>query len=114
MQDGTARCAAHKHTDSWRFADSRRGSRHERGYGTSWDKLRLHILARDCGLCQPCLAVGTMHEGTHVDHKINKAEWRRRHGTLAGADNESNLQAINAECHKAKTAAEAKQGRGGH
>lgn len=112
VRDGTARCDTHKHVDSGRFSDARRGSRHARGYGTSWDKLREFVLARDCGICQPCLQQGLTHEGTHVDHKVNKATWRQQYGSLEGVDDPSNLQAINADCHKAKTAREAKQGRG--
>lgn len=113
VRDGSARCEAHKVVDTGRFGDTRRGSRHERGYGSSWDKLRLVVLARDAGVCQPCKAQGVLHEGTHVDHKVGKAEWQRRHGSLAGVDALDNLQAINAECHKGKTAREAQQGRGG-
>lgn len=50
VRDGTSRCRAHK-TRPGTFADKRRGSRHERGYGTAWDRTREHILARDGGLC---------------------------------------------------------------
>lgn len=95
------------------FADSRRGSRHERGYGAAWDKLRARILKRDAGLCQcaDCKHLGRIRVATQVDHIVNKAEWRRLHGSLVGVDAESNLQAINAECHRLKTQREA--GRGG-
>lgn len=95
------------------FADSRRGTRQERGYGSAWDKLRARILKRDAGLCQPCLARGIVHAGTHVDHKVSKAEWKRLHGSLVGCDDDSNLQAINADCHRAKTQAEASAARAG-
>jgi 5-methylcytosine-specific restriction protein A len=111
-RDGTSRCPAHKVVDG-RFADSRRGSRHERGYGSAWDKIRQRILRRDAGICQPCLADGIVHQATHVDHKVNKAEWKRLRGTLVGADDDDNLQAINADCHRLKTAGEAKHARGG-
>lgn len=111
VRDGSSRCVDHK-VKAGTFADSRRGSRHERGYGSAWDKTRERILKRDAGLCQPCLAQGIVHEGTHVDHKISKAEWRRVHGSLEGCDDDSNLQTINAECHKAKTQAEAAAARG--
>lgn len=86
--------------ESKRFSDPNRGSRHERGYGTAWDKLRLVILERDCGLCQPCAALDRVTVGNIVDHKVPKAQ--------GGSDDESNLQAICAACHKAKTQAESR------
>lgn len=83
-------------------------SRHVRGYGTAWDKLRVRILERDAGLCQPCLRATPerIHGGTHVDHIISKAKAKRMKWTDEQIDAESNLQCINAECHKAKSAAE--------
>lgn len=111
VRDGSSRCDRHKVREG-SFADRRRGSRHERGYGTEWDKTRARIMARDCGLCQPCLPLGIVHEAHHVDHKVSKAEWQRKHGTLAGVDADSNLQAINRDCHKLKTQAEAAAARG--
>lgn len=75
-----------------------RESRHKRGYGTAWEKLRLRILKRDNYLCQPCKRTGRIHTASEVDHRISKAN--------GGTDDEGNLQAINAECHKAKTAEE--------
>lgn len=73
-------------------------SRHERGYGTAWDKLRLTILARDSYLCQPCLTKGRPTPATQVDHIIAKAQ--------GGTDDADNLQAICTDCHKDKTADE--------
>lgn len=74
-----------------------RVSRHERGYGTAWDKIRKHILYRDHGLCVPCQAQGKLTQATEVDHIVDKAS--------KGTDDPSNLQSICNECHKAKTAA---------
>lgn len=77
------------------FSDPNRGSRHERGYGTAWDKLRLRILARDCGLCQCPECQGgekRLTVATHVDHITPKAQ--------GGTDDESNLRAVNKDCHK--------------
>lgn len=113
VRDGTARCEAHK-VRPGQFADQRRGSRQARGYGAVWDRLRVRILERDSGLCQcaECTLAGRLRSATQVDHKINKAMWRRLHGSLSGVDDESNLQAINAACHAAKTAREANAGRG--
>lgn len=112
VHDGTTRCQAHK-VVAGKFADIRRGSRHERGYGSAWDKIRERILRRDGGICQPCLVRGIVHRATHVDHKLNKAEWKRLHGSMMGVDDDSNLQAINADCHRRKTADEAARARSG-
>ena len=73
-------------------------SRHKRGYGTAWDKLRLRILARDSHLCQVCLAKGRPTPATHVDHILAKAK--------GGTDSESNLRAICRPCHDRKSIAE--------
>lgn len=75
-----------------------RESRHKRGYGTAWDKLRLRILARDKYLCQVCKAEGRVTAANIVDHRLAKAK--------GGTDDADNLAAICAEHHKAKTAEE--------
>lgn len=74
----------------------------------------MRILKRDCGLCQceECKSLHRLLPATQVDHRINKAEWLRQRGSLAGVDDDSNLRAINKDCHKRKTAREAAQGRG--
>lgn len=41
-------------------------SRHERGYGTAWDKRRARILQRDKHLCQECLKSGRPTEAKTV------------------------------------------------
>ena len=84
-------------------------SRQSRGYGSDWDRTRKRILRRDNGLCQPCLKQGHIHAGTEVDHIISKAKAKAMGWTQQRMDADDNLQAINTECHKAKTAAE--QGR---
>lgn len=101
VRDGTSRCPAHK-TRPGTFADRRRGSRHERGYGTAWDRTREHILVRDCGLCQPCLRDGLVTAASAVDHIVPKSR--------GGTDDPDNLQAICTACHRAKTATEARGG----
>jgi 5-methylcytosine-specific restriction protein A len=73
-------------------------SANERGYGWAWKKQRVRIMKRDSGLCQPCLKTGQVSIATEVDHIINKAR--------GGTDDDSNLQAICDDCHKAKTARE--------
>lgn len=82
--------------------DSLRGNRHQRGYGTAWEKQRKRILDRDNGLCQPCMrSTGRVTMATEVDHVIPKAR--------GGSDADANLQAICNPCHKAKTAKEASE-----
>ncbi|WGL97248.1 HNH endonuclease signature motif containing protein [Arsenophonus sp. aPb] len=73
-------------------------SRHQRGYGTRWDKLRAQILKRDKYLCQICLKNSLATTAKTVDHIIAKA-----HG---GTDAESNLQSLCWPCHRKKTARE--------
>ena len=106
VSDGSGYCAAHQgDRKQGKFADRARGSRHARGYGSAWDRLRKQIMTRDCGLCQPCLARGVVASADAVDHKVPKAE--------GGTDDPENLQAICRPCHDAKTQAEAGRGRGG-
>ena len=80
----------------------------ERGYGWAWQKLRLRILARDGYICQceECTKANRIRPAQEVDHIVSKAEWKRRHLTLDGVDNPSNLQAINRLCHERKSLAE--------
>jgi 5-methylcytosine-specific restriction endonuclease McrA len=79
-------------------------SRHERGYGWQWTKTRAIILARDNGLCQPCLANGRPTPATEVDHISPKHK--------GGTDDHDNLQAICDQCHTAKTEREAAEAQG--
>lgn len=76
-------------------------SRHTRGYGAAWDRLRLQVLRRDHGLCMcPECQGGKLRLtiATEVDHRVPKA--------LGGGDGLDNLQAINTDCHKRKTVEE--------
>ncbi len=75
-----------------------RGSRHARGYGAEWDRVRLEALERDCYLCQLCRAKGRITEARIVDHIRPKAR--------QGTDDLSNLQTICSACHAEKTARE--------
>jgi 5-methylcytosine-specific restriction protein A len=93
-------------TTGWQ-PDTVRGNRHQRGYGAAWERLRIEILERDAGLCQPCLKVGVITTDTaghrnQVDHIVPK--------TRGGTDDPSNLQTICPTCHKAKTARESNGG----
>jgi 5-methylcytosine-specific restriction protein A len=86
-------------------SDSIRGNRHQRGYGYAWEKLRIEILHRDHGLCQPGLKHNEIHVATAVDHKVQKAD--------GGTDDPSNLQAICDACHREKTSSESTRRGGG-
>jgi 5-methylcytosine-specific restriction protein A len=83
-------------------------SANERGYGWAWKKKRDRIMKRDNGLCQcaECKAEGRIRIATEVDHIISKAKARAMGWTEAQIDDDSNLGAINIDCHKAKTARE--------
>ena len=73
-------------------------SRHERGYGNAWDKLRKKVLERDHYLCKVCDNSGILTKGNQVDHILNKKR--------GGSDDMGNLQTICEPCHNAKTSRE--------
>lgn len=102
--DRSGYCDKHKEESGWVKWHGGK-TRTERGYGYAWDKLRLRILKRDKYICQcsECKKHGMIREAHEVDHIIAKAN--------GGLDNESNLQAINRECHKRKTVLD-RMGRG--
>jgi 5-methylcytosine-specific restriction protein A len=70
-------------------------TRHDRGYGTAWNKLRGFILQRDKHLCQACLRKGRPTPGNHVDHINPKAK--------GGTDEPDNLELLCRPCHDRKT-----------
>ena len=70
-------------------------SRHDRGYGSDWIKLRQVVLGRDDHLCQACLAKGRVTAANQVDHIVPKAK--------QGTDDLDNLQSLCKPCHDAKT-----------
>ena len=76
----------------------RRESRHARGYGTAWEKLRERVMQRDCYLCQPCYRATPQRitPAKEVDHVIPKAK--------GGTDALDNLEAICVPCHRDKSA----------
>lgn len=88
-------------------------SRQSRGYGAPWDKIRLRILKRDCGVCQcsHCKAAGAVRIATEVDHIVSKKKAERLGWTQEQIDAENNLQSINSDCHKRKTQEEMGNGR---
>lgn len=80
-------------------------SRHKRGYGAQWDKVRKLVLDRDGHLCQcqHCKAEGRTTLATHVDHIVSKARGKARGWTDEQIDDPGNLQAMSAACHERKT-----------
>ena len=84
---------------SW-VSDRKRGNRHKRGYGHSWDKLRAVILSRDSHCCVMCDALGRTTPANTVDHITPKS--------LGGSDRPDNLQSLCQDCHAFKTARETK------
>jgi 5-methylcytosine-specific restriction protein A len=97
-------CEAHKDKAGWLLNEKNNGNRHQRGYGSQWEKLRLIILRRDKGLCQECIRKGIAKAGSHVDHIKPKAQ--------GGTDYHSNLEVLCISHHQAKTATERQGGAG--
>lgn len=79
-------------------------SRHQRGYGWTWEKLREMVLAGE-PLCRQCAAAGRVALAVAVDHIVPKA-W-------GGTDDLENLQPLCKQCHDEKTAREARGRTGG-
>lgn len=84
-------------------------SRHARGYGSAWTKLRETIIRRDFGLCQACKREGRLNpyrkgEGFAVDHIIPKAQ--------GGTDDPANLETLCKQHHDSKTEREAAEAQG--
>ena len=85
------------------------GSRHDRGYGSAWVKLREIVLKRDAYLCQECLRndrptpLGIKPHDHAIDHITPKAR--------GGTDDLDNLESLCAPCHDAKSATEHGSGR---
>lgn len=89
-------CPRHPRPDHGWKPDRERGSRHERGYGAEWERLRAQVLERDGYLCMIGRGRGSCTiDATEVDHIIPKAE--------GGSDELENLQAVCPTCHRAKS-----------
>ncbi|MBC7201924.1 MAG: HNH endonuclease [Pusillimonas sp.] len=71
--------------------------------GRPWRRKRERILKRDGYMCQCPECKGIKRIAHEVDHVLPISQ--------GGTDDDSNLQAINRDCHKAKTQAEALRGR---
>jgi 5-methylcytosine-specific restriction protein A len=81
-------------------------SRHSRGYGNQWEKIRKVVIERAKGLCEKCMAEGRVAMGRDVDHKTPKAQAKKLRWSDAKTDHPSNLWYLCVPCHKAKTAEE--------
>lgn len=113
---GSSWCDAHRPAGPapGSFADTRRGSRHARGYGAEWDRIRPRIIERDGGLCQQCQRDGRMTPVGHVKYSAFVDHIRPKFE--GGTDDDSNLETLCRTCHTAKTDAEkirARRRRGG-
>ena len=73
-------------------------SRHDRGYGYTWELQRKRILKRDRYLCVPCYERGIPMPATSVDHIVAKAK--------GGTDEATNLRSLCSECRAKKDAAD--------
>lgn len=74
-----------------------RTSRHARGYGNAWEKVREEVRERANGMCESCMRKGFVRVGTQCHHKIPKAK--------RGSDDPGNLAWLCEECHVAADAA---------
>jgi 5-methylcytosine-specific restriction protein A len=79
-------------------------SRQARGYGKEWQRVRLLVLQRDCGLCQcpDCRGGadgGRLTLATEVDHIIPKAQATRLGWTQEQMDDMGNLRSVAHACH---------------
>ena len=87
-----------------------KGSRHSRGYGSAWDRLRKTILQRDCYLCQQCKRQGRITAlcAKPYDHAVDHITPRAKGGT----DDPDNLESLCGDCHDRKSAEEAAEAQG--
>lgn len=92
-------CSAHAvSVRATRPYDAWRGSSASRGYDAAWRRTRVEALARDCHLCQQCLARGLRIRATDVHH-LETID-RRPDLRLVLA----NLVSLCKECHSSITA----------
>lgn len=98
VRDGSGRCEKHKRVEAKQL-DQRRGTAHERGYTSAWQRARLGWLAKH-PLCKLHHDKGEIVAATVVDHIIpHKGDkslfWDRK-----------NWQSLCKPCHDRKTATE--------
>lgn len=90
------RCAEHTTAHHQRDAIAR-GTAAERGYDSTWRRIRNRKIKAD-PLCEPCLRDGRTRAATEVDHIVPIDS--------GGTHETGNLQSICRSCHAAKTARE--------
>lgn len=88
-----------KHQDKVKTQDRLRGTAHERGYGSKWNKARDHFL-NEHPLCCDCMKRGYIVPASVVDHIIPHK------GDKVLFWNEQNWQQLCESCHNRKTATE--------
>lgn len=98
VRDGSGRCDKHRRVEQ-RQSDERRGSAHQRGYTSAWQRARDGYL-RAHPLCVRCEGAGLVEAATVVDHiKPHRGDkvlfWDR-----------NNWQSLCKACHDRKTATE--------
>lgn len=94
-RDASGYCEAHTHTVN--NYEKFRGSARQRGYDSTWEKLRRMYL-REHPLCEDCLEEGKIEPATEVHHKEKVKD--RPELRLVW----SNLRALSKECHSKRTA----------
>lgn len=103
-------CVEHA-TQRRKDVDLRRGSRHERGYGSAWDKISARWKAKHpcCGERadgklygeqSACVRAGLRNPGAPTNRTATDHIVTRDNG---GTDEESNLQTLCQRCHSVKT-----------
>ena len=98
VRDGSGRCAQHKRAIT-QASDARRGTAHERGYTSAWQKARGAYL-RAHPLCRMHEARGEVVEAVVVDHIVP-----HKGDKLLFWDS-NNWQPLCKRCHDIKTARE--------
>ncbi|MFN7881901.1 MAG: HNH endonuclease signature motif containing protein [bacterium] len=98
LVQGGGRCDAHKRIEAKQL-DQRRGTSHERGYTSAWQKARAAWLARH-PLCKRCESAGQIVAATVVDHIIPHRGDKQRFW------DSTNWQSLCKTCHDRKTATE--------
>lgn len=84
------------------------GGKTSLSHDSEWRRIRKRILERDQYLCRcaRCVASGRLRPASEVDHVVSRAKAARLGWTREQMHADSNLVAINRECHAIKTAEE--------
>lgn len=98
--DGGGWCEKHRRA-AW---SQKRETPVKRVTGRRLQRMRAELF-RDKPLCAKCLSLGRITPATERDHIVPLCE--------GGTDDRSNIQALCADCHEAKTQSEAQRARRG-